>query len=51
MKVLAPINSYDELDMLAASGAEEFYLWNRTARMAGSVHGSSVAEPTKSKRR
>lgn len=25
MKVLAPINSYDELEMLAESGAEEFY--------------------------
>src|SRR5262249_26988183 len=25
MKVLAPISSYDELEMLAESGAEEFY--------------------------
>src|SRR3989475_1415751 len=25
MKILAPICSYDELEMLAASGAEEFY--------------------------
>ena len=25
MKVLAPISAYDELEMLAASGAEEFY--------------------------
>src|SRR2546426_1917903 len=25
MKVLAPISSYDELEMLASSGAEEFY--------------------------